>query len=205
MPFRRKLFRETRQVVTVVFFAFILIIVADELLKTGLLSSQTAADWIIALCSFVLMYYAGVQIDEGKASRRKDTIEKELEKVYSPIYDILRRSKMELWLTTREQEKEKAKQYFPTMNPSDYLISGDELETVQSIIETYGHYLDPGIEHNLIGALAEHESHSELPPSTATKMVWWHRFTAKTLDPYLRHFQEERKRLVKELEALIET
>jgi hypothetical protein len=60
----------------------------------------STSDWIslfsgaaMVLLTVALVYYSRVAIVEGNKNRKKDSIEKQLERVYSPLYDILRRAK----------------------------------------------------------------------------------------------------------------
>ena len=50
---------------------------------------------VMTIVTVVLARYAYVTIEEGKKDRRKDTIERMLENLYSPLYEILRRARHE--------------------------------------------------------------------------------------------------------------
>jgi uncharacterized protein YggT (Ycf19 family) len=50
---------------------------------------------VMTIVTLVLARYAYVTIEEGKKNRRKDTIERMLENLYSPLYEIVRRARHE--------------------------------------------------------------------------------------------------------------
>ena len=88
-------------------------------------------DWIVVISAVImtaatvaLARYAYVTIEEGKKDRRKDTIEKQLENVYTPIYEILRLAR------DRGQP----------LDSSTWAVSKKELERIDKIIATFGHY-----------------------------------------------------------------
>ena len=88
-------------------------------------------DWIMVISAVIttaatvpLVRYAYVTIGEGKKDRRKDTAEKQLENVYTPIYEILR--------LARERGQ--------SHGPSTWVISKKELERIDEIIARFGHY-----------------------------------------------------------------
>jgi len=94
---------------------------------------DTYAEWITAIASAAIVYYAYVTIKEGKKNRRKDTIEKMLENLYSPLYEILRRAKFEN--DERSQARSKIAGF-------DWVVYRSELDQMQGIIERFGHYFD---------------------------------------------------------------
>lgn len=68
--------------------------------KAYAVSNLTSSDWIIAGTQIVqvvmtigLVYYAGVTINEARKDRKKDTIERRLERIYFPMFDILERAR----------------------------------------------------------------------------------------------------------------
>ena len=97
-----------------------------------------ASDWIslfsavaMILLTGALVYYSYRTIDEGKKNRRKDTIEKMLENVYSPLYDILRRAQF-------ADDRIKVRMADPAR---EFVLTEEELGEVHEIIERFGHYL----------------------------------------------------------------
>lgn len=83
------------------------------------------------LLTGALVYYSYRTIDEGRKDRRKDTIEKMLENVYSPLYDILRRAKF-------AEDREMIRQ---SVSQREYVLTKEEFVQVCGIIERFGHYL----------------------------------------------------------------
>jgi hypothetical protein len=69
-----------------------------------------------------LVYYARVTILEGKKNRRKATIEKQLENVHSPLFEILGRPMH--------------------IADSTYYYSPDDLRKIWGIVQSFGYYLD---------------------------------------------------------------
>jgi len=105
---------------------------------------ESISDWIQAaaavattFATFIIIYYAKVTIDEGKKNRRKDTIEKMLEYLYSPMYELLPRARHE-----QTDERRWVRQQPSTQGPGDYAFRQQELAELRGIVEKYGHYLD---------------------------------------------------------------
>jgi hypothetical protein len=88
--------------------------------------------------TFALVYYAHVTIEEGKKNRRKDTVEKTLENVYSPLYAILPRGES-MEGGSREKERELARIEIGC----HYVFYDSEVERMLEILERFGHYVDP--------------------------------------------------------------
>ena len=118
----------------------------------------------------IIAYYAYVTIKEGRKTRRKDTVEKMLEGIISPLCEILRKAWSEEWVVTESD--------FQRMN---------------SIVEKYGHYLG---ETNLPEFLRSLEN---MEHAKAGGRVGW-RFTAPELmDRQLHTIESRRDMLVKVL------
>jgi len=81
--------------------------------------------------TIALVYYSRVAIVEGNKNRKKDSIEKQLEKVYSPLYDILRRAKF-------AEDREIIRQWQPCR---EFVLTEEEFVQVRRIIERFGYYL----------------------------------------------------------------
>jgi hypothetical protein len=101
-------------------------------------SGLSSSDWIslfsgmaMVFLTFALVYYARVAVVEGNKNRKKDSIEKQLENVYSPLYDILRRAKF-------AEDREIIRQYH---SQREYALTEEEFKRVREIIERFGHYL----------------------------------------------------------------
>ena len=94
---------------------------------------ESYAEWVTAIASAVIGYYAYVTIKEGKKNRRKDTIEKMLENLYSPLYEILRRARFEN--DERSQARSKIAGF-------DWVVHRSELDQMREMMERFGHYFD---------------------------------------------------------------
>jgi len=88
-------------------------------------------DWISAGAGVVVAFFAYVTVREARRNRRKDMVEKMLENVYSPLYDILRRAKF-------AEDREMIRQ---SVSQREYVLTEEEFVQVRGIIERFGHYL----------------------------------------------------------------
>jgi len=88
-------------------------------------------DWIAAGAGVVVALFAYVTVREAQKNRRKDMVEKMLETVYSPLYDILRRAQF-------ADDRRIIRDYPP---PKEYALTEEEFTHVREIIERFGHYL----------------------------------------------------------------
>jgi len=87
------------------------------------------------LTLFIVLYakrtidYAKATIEEGKKNRRKDSIERMLESLYSPFYEILRKAKFD------------PRRYKWKDNADEYLVFDSEYKEIYDRLAIYGHYL----------------------------------------------------------------
>jgi hypothetical protein len=79
------------------------------------------------LAAIAVALYAYKTVYEMMKDRRKATVEKKLEKVYTPIYEIL--------LGARERGR-------TNHGPSTWAVRGEEMERIKAIIREYGHYFE---------------------------------------------------------------
>jgi hypothetical protein len=79
------------------------------------------------LAAIAVALYAYKTVYEMMKDRRKDTVEKKLEKVYTPIYETL--------LGARERGR-------TTYGPSTWAVREEEMERIKAIIREYGHYFE---------------------------------------------------------------
>ena len=74
--------------------------------------------------TIALAYYARVAIVEAKKDRRKDSIEKQLEKLYNPLFEILERGEVH-----------------PELGGMYRKVLNSDIDQILSILLNYGHYL----------------------------------------------------------------
>lgn len=169
---------------------------------------QSLAEWVIAIATVVLVVYSYLMIKEGKKNRRKDTIEKELEQVYSPIYEIMRRARHE---TSQDRQDIRAREC--RKGPRDWAFEEREYEEIRKIFATFGHYLDSdGFAKLMIEFDAsDRESSDEqsiivwLPRASGTTEKVerkYYRFVNPLLDPHFERIKDRRQQLMKELKIL---
>lgn len=82
------------------------------------------------MATVALAYYAYVTAKEGKKGRETNSIEKQLEKVYTPMCEILSHAKSHTQTNNQGQEIRYA------------MIFGSDHEKLLDILENYGHYLE---------------------------------------------------------------
>jgi hypothetical protein len=83
------------------------------------------SELLTLLAAIAVAIYAYKTVYEMTKDRRKDAVEKKLEKVYTPIYEIL--------LGAREKGR-------TDHGPSTWDLSVDEAERIKGIMRHYGHY-----------------------------------------------------------------
>lgn len=148
------------------------------------------------LATFVIIYYAKKTIDEGKRNRRKDTVERMLEELYSPLYEILRRAKF-----GKTEERQEIRQSFPEdPAPGDYFLKPQEVTQIRDLLGRFGHYVDTDDQDKLTKAF-------EGKHKIGTKIVDGHRssafrFPSTELDPLFQRIVRNREQLKSELRDL---
>lgn len=135
-------------------------------------------------------------MEEGKKNRRKDTIEKMLESLYSPLYELMRRAGYE-----DTEERRWVRQQPSTQGPRDYAFEERELEEVRHIIEKYGHYLDQTILMKLNITL---DRFDQVIPSYSTSAGPhpYYRFWNGDMDPFFRHVDKRCNELREQLQQV---
>ena len=90
---------------------------------------------VMTIVTLVLARYAYLTIEEGKKNRRKDTIERMLENLYSPLYEILRRARYETGdfksMVIAEWNHKEGR-----VGPRDCVLSEEQLARVREVIES---------------------------------------------------------------------
>jgi hypothetical protein len=100
----------------------------NDWIMNGLLH-MTLTDWITVAITGALVYYAYRTVEEGKKDRYKDSLEKRLEKLYNPMFEILTRAE------ERIETKSDGKDYkYQMLRHSDH-------EKLCNIVENHSHYL----------------------------------------------------------------
>jgi len=113
-------------------------------LTTGLTGKDTIPDWLMALTSFAVVAYASMTIHEQRKDRRKDRIEKTLECVYSPLYQIFRQGLMRYFDLTWKNGMEvlTPKKDQPTdLPPSQFKFTTEEYMRILDILTRFGHLM----------------------------------------------------------------
>lgn len=113
-----------------------------QFLNTWSSAIQAGAAVATVVATIFIIHYAQVTIEEGKKNRRKDMIEKQLEKVYSPLYEILRRAR-------HEKERDLIRKILP---PTDYVLEEREFIKAREVLEDFGHYLPRQVRMGLTNA-----------------------------------------------------
>jgi len=141
------------------------------------------------LClTYGLVHYAKATIEEGKKDRKKDAIEKKLEKIYSPIFDILHKAKFD---TTR---------YAWKIGSDESLVLVREYREIHKRLATYGHYLPTENLQKFENALKKHR-YTRLKDASE----FYYLFSEADIGLHYEYFRTERDRLAKELEDLTKT
>jgi hypothetical protein len=177
---------------------------------------QSPADWlttalhplvtlvstiIITIATVFVAGYAYVTIQEGKKNRRKDTIERMLENLYSRLYEILRRARYETsdfkTMVIAECNNVKGR-----VGPRDCVLSEEQLARVRDIVERYAHYVDSDEQARLTEALSEHVAIGAIQQTRLTQPQYL--FLNSQIDPRLDYIKQRRDELRKELDDLID-
>ena len=161
---------------------------------------QWVAPVVTAAATCLIAYYAYVTIREGKRDRKKDTLEKMLENLYSPLYAILERARFE-----SNQDRKLVRGMSSETLPRDYAIADKELRQIHRIIERFGHYFEPDELLKLKRDLQEYEL--AIPPyevrENGTRIIrTWYRYHNNAIDPHLDYIREKVKQLRQQLQAL---
>jgi hypothetical protein len=98
---------------------------------------QVAATIVQVAATIALVYYAAVTIREAQRDRRKKTVERMLERIYSPMVEIMMRARYD------HAGRRAAVLREPTKDghSRDYTFSFQEFDQLKRILERYGYYL----------------------------------------------------------------
>jgi len=150
----------------------------------------TVADWTMVILTMVLAGYTGITIREAQKNRRKSTIERELEKLYSPLCEILERARYE---SSVERNAIRSKP-----PESSFALSLKEFDRISSIIERYGHYLDDAERLRLKVDLQRHaikEKDSLNEVDLVRREGIWYCYTDIDMERHLIFMREKREEL----------
>ena len=91
-------------------------------------------DLIAAIAGAIVAIFAVVTVLEGKKNRRKDSIEKQLESLYNPMFELL----------------DRAEPHFGAIHTAEWVpryqrMLKTDVTELQSALVKYGHYLDSNL------------------------------------------------------------
>jgi len=139
----------------------------------------------MAVATIALVIYSYVTIREGKRNRRKDLVQRTLEEVYGPLYDILRQPKDDAESGSRHAN-------FATEPKTTYAIPKDKFNAIRNIVNRFGHLI-PDEYHSLLVNIMENSKEdfasNMYPFRDGDYRIW-------------SHFENRRKELMKELQDL---
>jgi hypothetical protein len=134
---------------------------------------------------------------EGKKSRRKDTIERMLENIYSPMLEILTRARNEKTGLRASIRKEPAKN-----GVRDYVISPQEYDKILDMIERFGYYLGSVELDRFRMDFEMYEM--DIPPYKPDEgPIPWFRYATDVFDNHWRFFNARCAELIRELDVLV--
>jgi hypothetical protein len=115
------------------------------------------SDWVLVFSSLAMVavtialaYYARVAIVEAKNDRRKDSIEKQLEKLFSPMFEILDTA------GRLDVTPESPRPTFVEEGNKYRVLANEDIANLWTLLLNYGHYLDP-TEHDKMRTLLSTE------------------------------------------------
>jgi hypothetical protein len=141
-------------------------------------------------------------VGEAEAGRREDAIERierKLETLYSPLYEILRRARFETndfkAMVIAEWSRKEGH-----VGPRDCVLSEEELTRVREIVERHGHYMDPVEQAKLTKVLSDPDSIGAISGERLKQP--WHLFWNAEIDPRFDYIKKTRDALIRELSDL---
>jgi hypothetical protein len=169
----------------------------------------TPVDWIAVgvqiaqvVMTIGLVYFAGATIDEARKNRKKDTIERMLEKIYFPMLEILDRARNENGLRTMVRSW--PVQIGDSEEPGNnwlYVLTSDEFEQIREMVDRFGYYLG----QTELGRLKFDLEKYQPARSTADmelERAPWCRLSTGAFDEHWRFFKSRCEKLTSELEQL---
>jgi hypothetical protein len=158
----------------------------------GWTTAATLPDWIMAVATVTLVAYSYVTIEEGKKNRRKDTIEKMLEDVFFPLYQVLWRAKYE-GTSGRVQMRGGRDGY--------YAIRDKEIENIQDILERFGHYVDAA-KLKEFNEVLDHPQDRRTCGGPLEPSFLYSGYANAQMDPFFNHVKRQSEQLKKQLRDL---
>lgn len=136
---------------------------------------------------------------DAERDRRQDTIERRLETLYSPLYEVLRRARFETndfkAMVIAEWSRKEGR-----VGPRDCVLSEEELAKVREIVERHGHYMDPVEQAKLTKVLSNPDSIGGISGERLKQP--WHLFWNAEIDPRFDYIKKTRDALIRELSDL---
>jgi len=163
----------------------------SSIIQAGAAIATTFLTLFIILYAKKTIEYTKVTIEEGKKDRRKETIEKQLENLYSPLRETLWRAKK-----GNEYHRQTTRDIINRVGVVDYVIKNQELDDILTRIKTFGHYLNPEIRESLTQALGQSEE---------TQHPDYRQIQNAYIDPHFKYIDEKQKLLTEEFIDLTRT
>ena len=138
---------------------------------------------------------AYVAIKEAGKNRRKNTIRRMLENLYSPLREILTRARFE------NNNRKTAREQPYKEGPRDYVFEAEEFDQIRRMIENFGYYLESVELLKLRRDLQRYDIVIlAYDPDKGPNPIY--RFHNNTLDPHREHIEKKCENLIKELQKL---
>lgn len=116
--------------------------------------TATIADWYGLFLTVGLVAYAYSAISEAKKDRRRDSIEKMLSEVYSPLCEIFRRGRWD------SKDGWRAAALAARLNkdgPRLFVLYHQEFARIREIVERFGHYIESEQREKLIKIMDDYD------------------------------------------------
>jgi len=147
--------------------------------------AYSTSEVLTLMAAIAVALYAYKTVYEMTKDRRKDTVEKMLENVYSPLYEILRKAKFE------NDERNKAR----SLSGFEWSVKDDELERMRNTVERFGHYFDRD-------EIAKFSRLLENPRRTRVNVFWFNGFSEVEMSRHFEYIVKQRQDLMEELRRL---
>jgi hypothetical protein len=108
---------------------------------------------ISTLMTVLIINYARVTVEEGRKDRRKDLLDKALEEVYSPLFDIFSQELMREDLFTKKQGEWQVDSKVYWEKSFTYHLTDEQLKCIRRIVERFGHLIPPQLRMDLANAI----------------------------------------------------
>jgi len=173
--------------IPVIFLMFVCIFLGLVKIET------TLSDWMMIVFTAFLSIFAAITIDEGRKDRRKDSLEKQLVNLYSPLYAMFQRAKFGV------DDSRNDVRNLPTSSdiPKSFVLDDREVDRIRQVLERYGHYLEPSEREYLFRSLDMGERESIMPKARP-----YFRYRDIDLRPHYDFVMDRLKKMKKELDDL---